>query len=417
MTSRQAQTYRHLVNRGLITEEQLYNAYDSAEFRDVDLEDVLMNECGVPKEALLEALSEEFGFESIEFDERLPVPEELLEGLGRERERLAREPMFPMMLDGNKVVAALNDPSSPVVREEIDRFVHGPYTLRVAPVKDVLWFLQDYLNDRPGRIIGTERTGLAYWRNNMATWRTRMAAYRNNMAHVRSWQALVRWGLGLVTLAAAFVALDWNFVFSQLLYWLLLAAGLGMAGVGIWKYARLRHAMRRMPGPQTLAEVTAATVSFLEKTCQLEGAPRACTKATMLSRLGDFLPSYSTVLRPVPESRERTHLARERNVLAAQRTMAACYRTIYARARTGLGFIRTGIVFLSIGVGLTQLYHLGAAGLWGVVLGVAGLAMAVDGLIWYIPARKEEPDLQRMLSEPAPLRYENRTEDSLLQFD
>ena len=395
-------TYRRLVDEGHISRERLEAAFASAGERDVELETVLMDEYGVPKQALLIALAAEFGFPPIEFDERLPVPPELLEGL--EPDRLRREPMFPLIMENGKIIAALNDPSSPEVRDEIDRFVKGPYSLRVSLVMEILWYMQDFLNDRPGRIIGTERTGLAFWRNTMAAWRTRMACYRTEMARLRTWQAMMRWGLGMVTLATAFIILDWSSVFSQILVWLVVAGGLGLAGFGTWKYLRMRHYMIRLPEPQTLAEVTAATTAFLDR-YHLDEALRPRTGKTMLSRLSDLLPSYSTILRPSPASRERTHLARERNILAAQRTIAGCYRTMYARARSGLGFIRTGITFLSIGVGLVKVYELHAPGLWGMALGAAGALMAVDGVIWYYPARKEEPDLGRLLSEPAPESY------------
>ncbi|MCL6106827.1 MAG: type II secretion protein [Actinobacteria bacterium] len=402
MTSRQMLTYRPLVKEGYLSEEKLEEAFVSAGERRVEIETVLMDEYGVPKPALLSALAKEFGFPPIEFDERLPVPPRLLEGL--EPDRLRREPMFPIILENEKIIAAVNDPGSPEVREEIDRFVQGPYTLRVSLVMEILWYMQDFLNDRPGRIIGTERTGLAFWRNTMAAWRTRMACYRTEMARMRSWQALMRWGLGMVTLAAAFIIFDWKSVLSQFLIWLVAGAGLALAGFGTWKYGRMRRHMIRMPQPQTLAEVTAATTAFLDR-YHLDGVPRARTGKTMLSRLSDLLPSYGTILRPSPASRERTHLARERNIMAAQRTIAGCYRTMYARARTGLGFIRTGITFLSIGAGLVKVYELHAAGLWGVLLAVAGALMAADGIVWYYPARKEEPDLGRQLSEPAPGSY------------
>ncbi len=410
MISRQLVTYRRLAETGVISKKQLKAAYASAAERNAEIEAVLMEEYGVPKKELLGALSEEFGFPAIEFDERLPVPPELLEGL--EPERLKREPMFPLILENGKVIAALNDPGSPVVREEIDRFVQGPYSPRVSLVMEILWYVQDYLNDRPGRIIGTERTGLAFWRNTMAAWRTRLACYRTEMARMRTWQALARWGLGTVTLAAAFIILDWKFVFSQALIWLLAAAGLAIAGFGTWQYGKLRHSMLRMAGPQTLAEVTAATVSFLER-YHLEDAPRPKTRETMLARLEDLLPSYSTILKPAPESRMRTYLARERNILAAHRTIAACYRTVYARARTGLGFIRTGIVFASIGVGLTKVYELRAPGLWGMLLASAGMLMMIDGFLWYYPARKEEPELDRQLGEPVPQSYAYKAEEEL----
>jgi uncharacterized membrane protein YidH (DUF202 family) len=119
------------------------------------------------------------------------------------------------------------------------------------------------------------------------------------------------------------------------------------------------------------------------------------TKGTMLARLGDRLGGYSSILYPQPASRERTHLARERNVLAAQRTVAACYRTIYARARTGLAFIRTGVSFMSVGLGLLHFFAYSLLTAFDVLLIAAGLLMAIDGLLWYLPVRKEQEEIPR----------------------
>ena len=332
---------------------------------------------------------------TIEYDERLPVPPELLEG--QDAEQLSRELLFPVIRDGDTVVVAASDPDS-IPADRVKQITGGaPYELRLAPARDIRWFIQDFLNDRPGMIIGTERTGLAYWRNTMAAWRTRLACYRNDLAKARVSLGVLRWGLGFITLAGASAVIDWSFAFTRLMYWGLLVSGIALTGLGVYHYLRIRRAMIKSPGPQTLVEVTTATVRFLED-YHLDCTPRPKTRGTMLSRLADFLPSYCSILYPKPASRERTHLARERNILAAQRTLSACYRTLYARARTGLAFIRTGIVFLSIGIGLMQYFHAGLEGLWGLLLLLTGALMIADGLLWYLPARKEEPDLRRLLS-------------------
>ncbi|GBE57884.1 hypothetical protein BMS3Abin01_00810 [bacterium BMS3Abin01] len=350
-------------------------------------------DCG---EALKE-LSRRYGIESIQYDERLPVPPELLEGM--DPDLLARALVFPVIKDGDRIVVAVADPEN-VDMEVVRKVVRGaPYELRVAPESHIRWMIDDYLNAPPGEIIGTERTGLAYWRNTMATWRTRLACYRTDLAKIRVSLSVLRWGLGFVTLASASAVLGWSFTFTQLVYWVLLVSGIAITGVGLYLYLKLRRLMMRSPGPQTLVEVTGAALRFVED-YQVDYAPRPRTKATMLSRLTDFLPSYCSLLRPEPESRERTHLARERDILAAQRTLAACYRTLYARARTGLAFIRTGIVFLGIGLGLVRYFQVDMVSLWGLILILAGGTMIIDGLQWYLPTRKEEPKLERLLSDP-----------------
>ncbi|MHB8858278.1 MAG: GspE/PulE/PilB domain-containing protein [Thermoleophilia bacterium] len=338
------------------------------------------------------------GPETIVFDERLPVPPELLEGL--DPEALSRELIFPVFLEGGTVVLAAADPGR-VKPAEIARIAKdAPYELRRAPAEDIRWYIEDYLSDRPGRIIGTERTGLAFWRNTMAAWRTRMACYRNDLAKARVSLSILRWGLGFITVASASAVLELNLSLTTLMYWSLLVAGAAVTLLGLFHYLRIRRSMMKAPGPQTLVEVTTATVSFLED-YELQCTFRPAVKGTMLSRLAEFLPNYCSVLRPEPASRERTHLARERDMLAAHRTLAGCYRTLYARGRTGLAFIRTGIVFLGIGAGLVQYFQVSPVALWGLLLIAAGVLMIVDGLLWYVPARKEEPDLRRLMTTPA----------------
>jgi uncharacterized membrane protein YidH (DUF202 family) len=115
----------------------------------------------------------------------------------------------------------------------------------------------------------------------------------------------------------------------------------------------------------------------------------------MLARLLDFIPRYCTIIYPVPASRVRTQLARERNMLAAQRTVAGCYRTVYARARTGLAFIRTGVSFFTFGLGLMKYFAYRPLSWLNLILIISGLLMTVDGLLWYLPARREQSDITR----------------------
>ena len=150
------------------------------------------------------------------------------------------------------------------------------------------------------------------------------------------------------------------------------------------------------PGEQTLVEVTAATMQFLENYHFIDQpGTHLPVRQTMLARLGDLLADHCTILYPSPSSRERTHLARERNVLAAQRTVAACYRTIYARARTGLAFIRTGVSFVGFGLGLMHYFGISIMTAIDSFLIIAGILMTIDGWLWYMPVRKEQAEVPR----------------------
>ena len=87
--------------------------------------------------------------------------------------------------------------------ENGDRKLPAAETPPFALSEDIQWFIQDFLHARPGQLVGTERTGLAFWRNTMAQWRTRLACYRNDMAMGRTGLAFLRWGLGFVAVSNA----------------------------------------------------------------------------------------------------------------------------------------------------------------------------------------------------------------------
>jgi len=389
----QAQQFLILLDWGLLTQEEFRAAERTAIARGIDMERVLMNEYGIPKQTLLAALTEYYRCPSVEYDERMPIPAELLNGL--DGERLSLNQWFPIIRDRGTVIIAARDPQAPVLFDEVRKSIRAErYEFRVALDEDLQWFIQDYLHAKPGTLIGTERTGLAYWRNTMAHWRTRLACYRNDLAQGRTDLAFLRWGLGFVALADVLLrshpdGMAWA-------YWTLSAAGTALGTFGLQGYLKVRRTRMKAPGQHTLVEVTAATMQFLENYHDLDHCSiERTTKGTMLARLGDLVGGYSTILYPSPASRERTHLARERNVLAAQRTIAAAYRTIYARARTGLAFIRTGVAFTGLGFGLMHYFAYSWSTAFDVLLITAGIFMAVDGLLWYLPVRKEQAEVAR----------------------
>jgi uncharacterized membrane protein YidH (DUF202 family) len=389
--------FRVLTTWGLLTERQLEAAELAAAARGLSVEAVLARDHGVPKATLLRALSERYGCPGIEYDERMPIAPELLAEL--DPGILAESRWFPVIRDGDKVVIAANDPTSPAVLEEVRSSVDARrYELWVALEEDIRFYVQDFLHAPPGLLIGTERTGLAFWRNTMALWRTRLACYRTDLAKARTHLALLRWGLGLIALSDALMRSRGAAAILPL-HWAMMAVGVSFGVFGLEGYLRVRRGRMRPPGHHTLVEVTAATLRFLERYHFIEGVPAPPTKPTMLARLGDFIAPYCTILAPTPPSRERTHLARERNVLAGQRTIAACHRTIYARGRTGLGLVRTGVSFASLGLGLLHYFGPSVLSVIDVALVGAGVLMVIDGALWHLPVRDEHPEIPRC---PAP---------------
>jgi uncharacterized membrane protein YidH (DUF202 family) len=392
----QAQALVSPLLAGFTGTEQLAAASRSAAARRVPLAHILHYEYGIPRQALLDVLEKHYNCPAIEYDERLPIPPELLRNVPGAK--LLVEGWFPVVKDVNgRVLVAAVDPGNPNLPDMVAETL-GPaqYEFRVTLPDDITWFVQDFLHAPPGELIGTERTGLAYWRNTMAQWRTRMVCYRTDLAKARTALSLSRAGLALTTIA------DTLWRSGMLRVDDLLAIGLPLLGILLILcsapvYLQVRRSHMTPPRDQTLVEVTAATLTFLEDFHfpGLATIPSKPSKNTMLARLGDFLADYSTIIYPVPASRERTHLARERNLLAAQRTLAACYRTIYSRARTGLAFIRTGVYFISISIGLLSYFKLGLNTPFDLILMVVGLMLIADGLLWYLPVRREQAELPR----------------------
>jgi len=389
-----------LVELGILSLATLEEATNMARARGIALESVLIGEHGIAKQDLLETLAGYYHCAFIEYDERLPIPPELLNGLNPDS--LSTYQWMPVMMDtsGTAVIAARN-PDDPAMREDVRKYMPANrYEYRVSLDSDIQWYIQDFLHAKAGLLIGTERTGLAFWRNTMAQWRTRMACYRTDLAKARTGLAFIRWGLGMIAISNALLQSK-SASSHPYVYFPVLITGILIAFYGLPQYLNIRRSRLTPPGHQTLVEVTAATIQFLENYHFIEntGTSRE-TQGTMLARMGNDLADFSTYLNPTPSSKTRTMLARERNVLAAQRTIAACYRTIYARARTGLAFIRTGISFTGIGIGIISYFGFGLLTSFNLWLIAAGLLMLVDGTLWYWPVRKEQAEVPRGVAYP-----------------
>jgi len=294
-----------LTEWGAISPERLREAETASQARGISLEKILLTEYGIPKYLLIQALSKHYNCSFIEYDERLPIPPELLEGL--EAEVLSRSLWMPVIrCDDGTVVIATSNPESPAVREEARKYLRAEnYEFRVALEEDIRWFIQDFLHAKPGLLIGTERTGLAFWRTTMAQWRTRMACYRTDLASARTGLAFLRWGLGTVAIANTLLK-NRNVSSAPYMFLLILIVGLAICSYGLPIYLKVRRSRISPPGNQTLAEVTAATLIFLENYHFIEDTGvRPETKGTMLARMSDFLADHCTILYPSPSSRVR----------------------------------------------------------------------------------------------------------------
>ena len=383
-----------LLDYAIVTPSKLTDAINSAEARSVDIETVLIREYGVSRHALMHVLADYYQCSYVEFDERMPIPPDLLEGL--DGDRLSISHWFPVAREGKKIIIAANDPKNPLLLSEAKKYFGSEeYEVWFALREDIRWFIKDFLHAKPGRLAGTERTGLALWRNTMAHWRTKLSCYRTDLAKGRTSLTVLRWGLAVIAVADVFIH-SRNPGTPLSIYWVMLGIGFLIAVFGLVGYLKIRKLRMKSPGNQTLVQETSATIYFLENYHFIEDTGvNIATKGTMLARLGDFLANHCTILYPKPASKVRAQLTREKSVLGAQRTVAACYRTIYARARTGLAFIRTGVSFSGLGIVLMKYFAFSLLAVIDITLIAAVLLMIVDGALWYLPVRKEQSEMPR----------------------
>ncbi|GLI34111.1 GspE/PulE/PilB domain-containing protein [Desulforhabdus amnigena] len=377
-----------LLDWGLLDKKELESIEESAAYRDADIEQILRYDYLIPRRRLLEALGEYYQCAWVEYDERIPVPPELLAGLNPEK--LCMQGWFPVAREGERVIIAASDPRDELLMSEVKESLHVEHCeFRVALREEILFFIQDFLNADPEHLIGNERTGLAFWRNTMARWRTRLACYRTDFASARTHLSFLRGGLGLITIGRTLLLIRKQSPFLAL-YWMMIMVGGLFVLFGLFSYFKIKKSILSPPKHETLVEVTAATLYFLENYQFVEQRPAdSFLKSTMLCRLADLLPNSCVYIEASLDNKVRSYLAHERTSLAAQRTVFACFRTIYARARTGLSFIRTGISFAGIGLGLIGYFGLSLFTILDSTVIAAGIAMAVDGMVWYWPVRKE----------------------------
>ncbi len=381
--------FRPLVEWGLLGLQDLTRAGEAARLRDIEVEEVLRYDLGIPRRKLLEALSLSFGCEWVEYDERIPVPPELLDGL--DAQRLAFMLWFPVALDRETVIVAARNPMDPAVEKDVRKWLGqgAKFEFMVALAEDICFFIGDFLNSDPEHLSGNERTSLAMWRNTMAGWRTKLATYRTHFARVRTYMALLDAGLTFILVGRTALKNGHTVQYAPF-YWAMIASGLVLTLLGMISYYRIKRSYFRPPKHQTLIEVTAASVQFLEDYQFVDpGEERAKEGKTMLARLFDLANRTVAVIEGSHDNKARSLLAHQRSAFSAQRTVAACYRTIYARARTGLSFIGTGVSFAGGGLGLFEYFRPSFLNVLDIFMMAAGLLMIVDGIIWSWPIREE----------------------------
>jgi hypothetical protein len=120
--------FRNLLDEGVLGRQELAAAISSADARAVDLETVLIREYGVPRHRVLQASADYYNCPFIEYDERMPIPPDLLTGL--DSDRLFLSNWFPIARGNETVIIVSNDPSDPELLDEVRRFSYYVVNVR-----------------------------------------------------------------------------------------------------------------------------------------------------------------------------------------------------------------------------------------------------------------------------------------------
>ena len=107
-----------LLNRGLLSEQELENSWQEARKSGESMEEFLMKKYRISKEDLGQSLEDFYRAKFVEFDEKQPTPEGLLTNL--RQEYLRRELWVPLEKVDGKVRVLVDDPDNILKRDTIE---------------------------------------------------------------------------------------------------------------------------------------------------------------------------------------------------------------------------------------------------------------------------------------------------------
>ena len=138
--------FDYLVENGLLTQKELDKAFSDARQTKKDIESILMQEYKIPKKDLGKALSQYYRTPFIEYNERLPIPGELLAGL--KVPFLKRNCWVPIRKDDDRIVIAIDNPFHLQTIDMIKPLFAGqPLVFHVALKEDILQLISLFFQD------------------------------------------------------------------------------------------------------------------------------------------------------------------------------------------------------------------------------------------------------------------------------
>ncbi|SDB12991.1 Type II secretory pathway ATPase GspE/PulE or T4P pilus assembly pathway ATPase PilB [Desulfonatronum thiosulfatophilum] len=141
--SRPQHRYSQLISKGDLAEQQLAELTLSAKENNEDLDQLLLREAKISKQALGESLATFYEVPFVDFDPNIDAPFELLEKRKLDPEYLKRSGWTPLAVDGNTITVLMANPFDHARLDEI-RFIFGTSRIepKVALISDIHGFIE-----------------------------------------------------------------------------------------------------------------------------------------------------------------------------------------------------------------------------------------------------------------------------------
>jgi len=137
---RRGTKFDYLLSQGLVTQDEVNQAIQTARQKNVDVETVLLEQFKVPKGELGASLSQFYKVPFVEFDPRILPPPDLMRDL--KIEYLKRNLWIPIRKEGNQVTVLIDNPQDLQRVDAIGQLLRGlQVQLAVGLRKDVTQFL------------------------------------------------------------------------------------------------------------------------------------------------------------------------------------------------------------------------------------------------------------------------------------
>ncbi|MCH8157469.1 MAG: Flp pilus assembly complex ATPase component TadA, partial [Nitrospinae bacterium] len=138
--------FSHLINNGIITEEEQTQAISKARKTQVDVENILLEEFGVQRADFGKSLELFYGIPYYGYSDTIMLNKEILVGLNKTF--LVKNFWLPLQADAEKVTILTNDPNNPDKIQNINLiFPKKKIEFKVALKADIIDFLNSVLAD------------------------------------------------------------------------------------------------------------------------------------------------------------------------------------------------------------------------------------------------------------------------------